>query len=176
MNTVLPHSVAHTLVVTPQGDVKAAATAIAVEEIVSSTDSAYAAGITVKNTFLDVLVVVERANVAEVRGEVLVASSARLRLELDFVATEALNVSNLVTIQLVAELLRLACITVMAEPTGVELLVARGVWAAELACSTVVLAAETALGSFIVRGLLAQGGLLLPDTDDSFYFAIHLSY
>ena len=68
------------------------------EEAGSTTHTTYAALFTVINSLVRPLIVVKRANLAKVLGEVLVALDARLALGLLSCAAQALDMGHFVSI------------------------------------------------------------------------------
>ena len=105
-----------------QCKVEAASTRIAVE-VLAFADATDTTAITVIDSFLLVLVVIEAANLAEVLGKILLAFYARLGLYLFGLAPEAFYVRHLVSVHLVI-LLGIHFVLkeqfVMAQSTGEE--------------------------------------------------------
>ena len=97
-NAVLLEALIHASMVITHPDAQTAATIVAMEEVLASTDSADAAFFTVKDLLLIAFVVVQSANLAVILRKILMAANASLGFGLFCLATKALNMRHLVSI------------------------------------------------------------------------------
>lgn len=98
-NAVLLEPLIDTLVILLQDNVQTASAVVAVE-VGALADATNAASIAMVDTFFLVLIIVERADLAIVLREVFVAPDASFGLHLLRLAAEALDVRDLVPVQL----------------------------------------------------------------------------